>query len=240
MTRHDAPVKTEDKVTVEPGKKSFTSPVHVLYQDAHILVIDKPSGLLTVSTEKEKEKTLYFQLNEWLKVSDTDHRARVFIVHRLDRDTSGLLVFAKDAETKQRLQKEWEHCGKRYYAVVEGRPPQEDTLRSYLAQNKAMKVYSTEKGDESKLAVTQYQVVRSNEWYSLLDIVPNTGRKNQIRVQLADIGHPVAGDEKYGAKSNPAHRLALHAYELSFKHPVTGKKMSFKSPLPVQLSNIVK
>ncbi len=243
-TKHDLVLSRGDRIEVEPGKKTHL-PGHalrILHDDASILVVDKPSGLLTIATEKEKTRTAYFELNELLKRRSPEKHERVFIVHRLDRETSGLLVFARSEEAKNKLQKGWENVDKAYYAVVEGSPVKPtDTLRSRLAQNKAMKVYVVEDEDkEGKLAVTRYRVIRTDGDYSLLEVTPETGRKNQIRVQLAAIGHPVAGDEKYGAKSDPAKRLALHACRLSFKHPATGKTLVFTSALPHALSRIVR
>ena len=243
VTRHDHRLASGDEVLVEPGKKTPLAKkgtVKILFQDETILVVDKPAGLLTVATEKEKTKTAYFELNEWLRFTNPNKPERVFIVHRLDRETSGLLVFAKNEEAKHKLQKDWEKTGKRYYAVVEGVPPKkEDILKSHLAQNKTLKVYSTEKNEYSKLAVTHYRLAKTDGNFSLLEVCPKTGRKNQIRVQLADLGTPVTGDERYGAKQDPAGRLALHAYELTFRHPATGQNMTFKSELPASLKNIV-
>ena len=239
VTRHDLPLRAGDEISVQPGKKTPLAKkgsVKILYQDEHILVADKPEGLLTVATEKVKTKTAYYELNEWLAES----KQRVFIVHRLDRETSGLLVFAKTEASKFKLQKNWGRVEKHYTAVVEGTPKKkEDTIQSHLAQNKTLKVYSTEENEYSKLAVTEYKVLKSDGQFSLLDVNPRTGRKNQIRVQLADMGHPIAGDKKYGAKTDPAGRLALHAHSLSFIHPVTLKKMEFKSPIPTVLTQIL-
>ena len=244
VTRHDLALTLKDTVDVTPHKKTALagkSPVTIVFQDDHLVVIDKPSGLLTVATEKEKEKTVYFKLNEWLREANPDRPERVFIVHRLDRETSGLIVFAKNETAKYALQDSWEKTEKLYYAVVEGVPSKkEDILKSHLAQNTILKVYATDRERPSKLAVTHYRVIRTDGKFSLLEVMPRTGRKNQIRVQLADIGHPVAGGEKYGAQSDPARRLALHAHQLSFRHPVSGKALSFKSPLPSLLSRIVR
>ena len=244
MTRHDFPLEAGSEVLVEAGKKTAfaeRSALKILYQDETLLVIDKPAGLLTVATEKVKTRTAYFQLNDWLKEANPNRPERVFIVHRLDRETSGLLVFAKTEASKFKLQKEWGKVEKHYAAVVEGTPKlKEDTLVSHLTQNLTLRVYSTERDENTKEAVTWYRVVKSAGRFCLLDVVPKTGRKNQIRVQLADMGHPIVGDDKYGAKTDPAGRLSLHACELSFIHPVSGKKMSFKSPTPALLTNLVK
>ncbi len=243
VTKHNHALAKGDEVRVEPGKKTpllFDSPMKVVFQDTDILVVDKPAGLLTVSTEKEKIKTAYFQLNEWLKQANPPER--VFIVHRLDRETSGLLVFAKNEAAKKKLQDDWDGAEKHYTAVVEGKPPKdEDTLESMLSENKALRVFSADHGIKSaKLAVTHYQLIKTSGFFSLLDVVPQTGRKNQIRVQLSEIGTPVTGDKKYGAAKNPIGRLALHARELSFEHPVTRQFMTFKSEVPREIPKILR
>ena len=243
VTKHNFALSPRDVVEVTPGKKVLRpkrSSIRLIYQDAALIVIEKPEGLLTIATEKIKTKTAYFELNDMLESSAPGHRERAFIVHRLDRETSGLLVFARSQAVQYKLQKNWEKVEKKYYAVVEGVPSKKsDILRSHLAQNTILKVYSTEESEHTKLAITHYEVLRTNKKYSLLDVTPKTGRKNQIRVQLADIKHPIAGDEKYGAVSDPAGRLALHAYQLSFPHPITGKPVTFKSELPQALAYIL-
>jgi 23S rRNA pseudouridine1911/1915/1917 synthase len=245
VTKHDCVLSPGDEIRVEPGKKTplaLKSSPKILYEDEHILVVEKPAGLLTVATEKVKTKTVYFELNEWLRSVNPKRPQRVFIVHRLDRETSGLLVFAKNETAKHKLQKNWDKSEKCYTAIVEGVPrSKEETLKSRLAQNKTLKVYSIQDDDQTaKLAVTHYRMLKTNGKFSLLDVFPRTGRKNQIRVQLADIGNPVTGDKKYGAKENPAGRLALHARELSFKHPATDQPMTFHSEVPKELTRILK
>lgn len=200
----------------------------ILYEDADILVIDKPPGLLTIASETEKIKTAYHRLTACLG-ERPDGKERVFIVHRLDQGTSGLLVFAKTETAKHALQGSWQEAKKHYRAIVEGQPQQDSgTIASYLCESKIHRVYSvkTDNG-EGKYAETRYQVVQSNDEYSLLDITLLTGRKNQIRVHLADLGHPVAGDKKYGAKTDPIKRLALQSSHLAFNHPISGEPMEF-------------
>ena len=244
VTKHTHALSPGDEVRVEPGKKTplaMKSSPKIVYEDEHILVVEKPAGLLTVATEKVKTKTAYFELNEWLRSVNPKRPERVFIVHRLDRETSGLLVFAKNEAAKFKLQKNWDQVEKYYSAVVEGVPRmKEETLKSHLSQNKTLKVYSTDEDETSKLAITHYRMLKTNGKFSLLDVFPRTGRKNQIRVQLADIGNPITGDDKYGAKEDPAGRLALHARELSFKHPVTNQLMKFHSEVPKELAKILK
>ncbi len=207
--------------------------IKIIFEDDHLIVIEKPAGLLSIASETEKTKTAYYQLNEFLKQRTPRTRERIFIVHRLDRDTSGLIVFAKDEKVKKRLQDGWKEVEKRYYAIVEGTPvKKEGEIISRLNETKSLKVYSDRHSDRAKLSKTKYLVVKTGRTCSLLDILLETGRKNQIRVHLSDIGHPVAGDKKYGAKTDALGRLGLHSYRLVFKHPVTGATLRFESKLP--------
>ena len=226
-----------DRISLLKDKKESTLipslGIRVVYEDDALIVTEKPAGVLTIATEAEKTKTVYFQLNEYLKQPAHRTGERVFIVHRLDRDTSGLLVFAKSQEIKRVLQGNWKTVEKRYYAVVEGTPSKnEGRIKSCLKETKSFMVYSDHHSGTGKLAQTHYRVITQNRMYALLDILLETGRKHQIRVHLADIGHPVAGDKKYGARTDPFGRLGLHAYLLSFKHPVNGKPMHFVSSIP--------
>jgi 23S rRNA pseudouridine1911/1915/1917 synthase len=238
--RPDQLVSAEETVCVhseqEMHDQAGTCPgLTIVYEDEALIVIDKPAGLLTIATEKEKRKTAFYLLSSYLKEREKSPEARIFIVHRLDQGTSGLLVFAKNEMVKQRLQDQWEQADKQYAAVVEGIPPKkEGRITSMLAESKAMRVYSVRgNGAEGKEATTGYTVKRTNDDYALLDITLLTGRKNQIRVHMADLGHPIAGDKKYGAKTNPLGRLALHAYKLSFNHPVIAdKRMEFEIKIP--------
>jgi 23S rRNA pseudouridine1911/1915/1917 synthase len=225
-----------DIVSISKNKKDVKTVlprgIKIIYEDDDLIVVEKPYGLLTIATETEKTKTLYFQLNEFLRLRSPKAFERVFIVHRLDRDTSGLIMFAKNEKVKYILQNNWKQVEKRYYAIVEGTPAKkEGEIESWLKETKSLKVFSGSHSDESKLCKTKYKVLKPGD-YALLDIQLETGHKNQIRVHLADIGHPVAGDKKYGAKTNPFRRLGLHAYLLSFKHPVTGKLLRFESKMP--------
>jgi len=172
-------------------------------------------------------------LNEHLRERSPDKRERVFIVHRLDRETSGLIVFAKTETAKRRLQDNWDKVAKRYLAVVEGVPGKnEDTIAGYLNESSTLRVYEGRSSKSAKYAVTRYRILKKSRGYSLLEIDIETGRKHQIRVHLSGIGHPVAGDKKYGAATDPLKRLALHAHRLSFQHPATKKDMHFESSLP--------
>lgn len=213
----------------------------IVYEDDWIIVVDKPAGLLTMGTEKDKVNTAYFELTEYVRSQSKEGRGRIFIVHRLDRESSGLLVFAKRAESKETLQKNWEKTVKKYYAAVEGVPKNRSSeIKSYLMEDKFRRVFSSDKPSlGAKHAVTRYQVLRDNGRYALLEVTLLTGRKNQIRVHLSDLGHPIAGDDKYGSPSDTAGRLCLHAYFLSFRHPETDELKTFKSELPEALEKLV-
>ena len=250
-TRFDHPLEPGAKVSLRTAKEAQfpASPqfgVEVIFEDDSLIVIHKPSGLLTVATTKVATRTAFYATNDYLCTAETKQRyhrrppeagpirgKKIFVVHRLDKDASGLLVFAKDLEVKLRLQTGWKKVTKRYYAMVEGVPKEpHGTVTSFLRENKTLKVYSTKNTENSKLSTTHYRVLRTSPHYSLLEVELKTGRKHQIRVHLSDLGHPITGDSLYGSKSNPAGRLALHAYYLAFKHPVNGREMIFQIPLP--------
>ena len=241
-TRHDHPLAAEDEIRIlrRPieTRVQFKPrlPFPIVYEDDAVIVIDKPAGLLTMGTDKIKIHTAYYKLTEYVKAT-SNGKGRIFIVHRLDRDASGLIVFAKTEKAKEFLQKNWKRFEKKYVAVVEKTPAKmSDTIESYLIEDKFRRVYSTRKSKESKFSVTHYRLLESWGKFSLLEISLETGRKNQIRVHLADIGHPIVGDDKYGSKVDPIRRLALHAHKLSFEHPKTGQTKTFTSPLPKNFS----
>ncbi len=210
----------------------------IIYEDKYFLVVNKPSGLLTVSTDKEKEKTLFHKVLEYEKKKNKSNK--IFILHRLDKDTSGIVILAKDQKLKFTMQNNWNELVKlrSYVAVVEGTLEKEsDTIKSYLAEDKTLKTYITN-SKKGNLAVTKYRVVSSNNKYSLLDIEIKTGRKNQIRVQLNSIGNPIIGDKKYGSNINPINRLGLHANKLVLINPITKKEMSFETDIPNEFVNL--
>jgi tRNA pseudouridine32 synthase/23S rRNA pseudouridine746 synthase/23S rRNA pseudouridine1911/1915/1917 synthase len=214
--------------------------VVILHEDRDILVVDKPAGLLTVGTDSGQSLTAYSIVTNYVRKGNPRSRDRVFIVHRLDRDTSGVLVFAKREAVKIRLQDDWHEVHKKYLAIVHGTCRRtSDTIRSYLAENKAQRVYSTADPAEGKLSQTAYRVLRQTKSLALLEIDLLTGRKNQIRVHLADIGHPIVGDRKYGRTDDRFPDLALHAYRLSFKHPHSGQELSFAAKIPTQFAKLV-
>ncbi|MBU1863098.1 MAG: RNA pseudouridine synthase [Candidatus Omnitrophica bacterium] len=223
-----------------PSKKFQPRGLAILFEDHDILVVDKRSGLLTVSTEKVRENTAHYLLNEYVRRGNSKSRNRVFIVHRLDRDTSGIIVFAKNENAKRYLQDEWQGFKKIYAAVVNGTlPEKEGVITSYLAENRAQKMYSVDDPKKGKLARTGYKVLRQSKKYSLLEIDLLTGKKNQIRVHCADKGCPVVGDKKYGGNKNSMKRLALHAVSISLVHPYTKEKMTFTTKMPDYFTSLV-
>ena len=218
----------------------LSSGLQIYFEDAHLLVIEKPAGLLSIASAAEPERTAYFQLTEYLRHKHPRSRERVWIVHRLDRETSGLMVFAKTAPAKEVLQSAWDTFEKRYQAVVEGRmPSQEGVLSSDLDESNPHHVAVRPPSSRTRHAVTRYRVLKSAAQRSLVELTLETGRRTQIRVQLAHAGCPVVGDEKYGAKTDPAGRLGLHACFLRFRHPITGQELRFTSPLPKPLVRLV-
>jgi 23S rRNA pseudouridine1911/1915/1917 synthase len=213
--------------------------IRVVFEDDSLIVVDKPAGLLTMATETERSKTLYRVLRA--HANSKEPAQRIFIVHRLDREASGLLVFAKTPEAKEQLQNQFKDhsAGRVYVATVEGQVEGEKfTIRSYLAENKVYRVYSTRKRGVGRLAVTHVEVLKRNPKTTLIRVRLETGRKHQIRVHLAERGHPVVGDKAYGSEINPIRRLALHAVQLEFRHPSTGKTMRFNSVYPKSFERI--
>ncbi|MDC3415458.1 RluA family pseudouridine synthase [Aquibacillus salsiterrae] len=209
------------------------SGLQILYEDNDLIIIDKQSGLLSIASPKEKQLTAYRQLSDYVRSKNRNNR--IFIVHRLDKDTSGVMVFAKSEKMKVELQSDWKKVVKErsYMALVEGElSKQAGKVESWLKENSMHKMYSTTEQHGAKKAVTHYQTIQSNGQFSLLELKLETGRKNQIRVHMSDLGHPVVGDKKYGATSNPINRLGLHAKKLVFTHPNTGKLLQFESNTP--------
>jgi len=224
-----------------PPKRYQPKGLTILYEDRDIIVVDKVNGLLTVSSEKVKDKTAYYLLTEYVRKGNQKSKRRVFIVHRLDRDTSGVIVFAKDEKAKRYLQEEWQNFSKKYYALVHGAMPQkEGIITSYLAENSIHRMYSVTDPEKGKLAKTGYKVIRESIKYSLLEINLLTGRKNQIRVHLADKGCTVAGDKKYGVKEKGINRLMLHAASLTITHPFSKEKMTFTTKVPAYFDSLMK
>lgn len=281
VTAFDHPLRKGNTVTVLPKGISIArasrldardqvtkAGVRIVFEDDNYIVVDKPSGLLTVSTSRgsasktgHREKTLYALLNAYIKVSARMQRkedllsgkqpdrsvAKIWIIHRLDKGTSGLVIFAKDERSKDILQSKWKEMvqERTYTAWLEGRlEKKQGAVQSWLVENeKSLKMYSShEEVKDGQLAITHYKVLgyghRGPSEYTLAQFTLSTGRKNQIRVHAQDIGHPIAGDDKYGASTNPLHRLALHAGTLVFRHPYTGKTVKCNSPLPEPFDRI--
>ncbi|MFZ5758597.1 MAG: RluA family pseudouridine synthase [Thermodesulfobacteriota bacterium] len=249
--RFDQDLQAGDVVTVGnerelQGRIGRCEGLEILYEDDDIIVVDKPAGLLTIASATEKEKTAYYRLTACLNREDRHGRSaarqRVFIVHRLDQGTSGLLVFARNEAAKRSLQDGWLQAEKRYVAVVEGIPlDRTGRLESYLYESSALRVYSKKTDDGTgKHAVTDYKVMRAGNGRALLDITLLTGRKNQIRVHMAEMGHPVVGDKKYGAARDPLGRLALHACFLAFPHPASGNRLEFTLKIPAGFLALLK
>ena len=242
VTQFDTPLHAGDelKINFKAGFRVFQhSRLRLVYEDEYILVIDKGYGLLSMSTDRIKTGTAYSILSDYVKSQNPENK--LFIVHRLDRDTSGLMMFAKSKGIQEQMQHNWHNLvlERKYVAVVEGAMEQkEGMVRSYLAENAAFQVYSTDNPEEGQLAITRYKVLGGNKHFSLVELNLATGRKNQIRVHLHDLGHSIAGDRKYGAHGSPLGRVALHAYKLRFAHPVTRKEMNFETPIPPRFLSI--
>lgn len=225
----------------KPSPKHQPKGITILYEDQEILVVNKSHGLLTVSTAREKEKTAHFLLNEYVKKGNNRSKNRVFIVHRLDRETSGILVFAKNEKAKRYLQDEWQEFTKTYYAVIHGQlTEKEGIITSYLLENKAFKVYSVKDADKGKYAKTGYKTITGSSKFSLLEVNLFTGRKNQIRVHFSEKGHPVVGDTAYGKKEKGVTRLCLHSASLRLLHPFTKKEMTFEAEIPTYFNILVR
>ncbi len=213
----------------------------IIYEDDELIVIEKSAGLLSIATKNEKRKTAFSMLSDYVKQSDQDNK--IFVVHRLDRETSGLMVFARNEEVKRKLQENWNdgNTAKTYVTIVEGRmEKQEGTIVSYLSEDNVFKVHSSQNPKKGVKAITRFSVLKSNANYSLLQVDIETGRKNQIRVQMQDVGHCIVGDKKYGAVSSPIRRLGLHAQKLVFIHPISGKALSFETKIPPAFLSLMK
>ncbi len=210
--------------------------IKILYEDKYLIIVEKPANLLTIATINEKENTMYHKILLYLKKKNQ----KVFIVHRLDKDTSGLLIFAKNEKIKKYFQDNFDKVTRKYMAIVEGiLEKKQDTIKSYLKETKTNLVYvSNDK--TGKLAITNYKVILEKNNYSLLDILIKTGRKNQIRVQLNSIGHSIVGDKKYFKTRKKANRLYLHAYYLEFIHPVTKQVIKIELDVPKEFLDLLK
>ena len=235
-TRHDHPLLPGQMVIINWSK--VPEVIHypgitILFEDESLIVIEKEAGILSIATDKETDKTAYSMLSQHVKKADPKNK--IFVVHRLDRETSGVMLFAKSLEIQSILQEDWKKTimERTYLAVVEGVfEKQEGTVTSYLRESKALIVYSSQDPDSGQKAVTHYKVLKQKDGFALLEINLETGRKNQIRVHMQDLGHSIVGDKKYGATTSPLKRLGLHAKVLSFRHPKTGKVVRFETEIP--------
>ena len=244
-TKYDVPVHIGDEIKINflKGFKEFNhSRLRIVYEDEFMLVVDKGYGLLSVSTDRVKTKTAYRILSDYVKEADPSNR--LFVLHRLDRDTSGLMMFAKKQGIQETMQRSWNEMvlDRRYVAVVEGQLEKEvGEVSSYLCENSAFEVYSTpDESEGGQYALTRYKVLQANKNFSLVELKLATGRKNQIRVHMKDLGHSIIGDRKYGSRCNPLGRLALHASRLRFVHPITRRDMFFETPIPASFQRLVR
>lgn len=247
IRRGDVAVAAPDRVELgAPAPPAVPAPLRLLFEDEVILVVDKPAGLLTIASDRERERTAYRLLAEYVGSHGRPGARtprpgpRLFIVHRLDRETSGVLVFAKSADAKRRLQGQFEARAveRRYLAVVEGRPREASgRLTSRLRQDASLRVRTTRDRRTSREAITDYRVLRPGAAMSLVELSLVTGRRAQIRVQLADLGHPIVGDRAHGARQDPLRRLCLHATRLAFTHP-RGSRVTFESPAPESFTHL--
>lgn len=239
VTQYNYPLVAGMKITIDTNSKHIKNlPFEIVFEDGHLIVVNKPSGLLTIATEKEKERTLYHIVRDY--VISKNPRGRIFIVHRLDKDTSGIVLFAKDEKTKNQLQEHWnEYVSLREYtAIVSGHPKEESgQIVQYLKETKTNLVYVS-RHEDGKKAITNYSTVKSSKHYSMLKITIDTGRKNQIRVAFASKKIPIVGDKKYGDKTK-SNRLFLHANRLKIYYPVIRKDILFEIAIPNEFKKFI-
>ena len=217
--------------------KSKKKKLNILFEDKNIIIVNKPSGLLTIRTDNSFEKNLYSEVFDYIHKKNKNNK--IFIVHRLDRDTTGIVVFAKSEQVKHTLQDNWDDTRREYVALVHGKTKEYDIIKSYIAETKTFFSYSTNKSSEGKYAETEYELIKNNKQYSLIRINIKTGRKNQIRVHMKDNNTPIVGDRKYGKKDN-SRKMLLIANKISFTHPVTKEKIDIEIPVPKEYEELVK
>ena len=237
VSRYDYKLKSGDVIEINNNMKINNFNLEIIYEDNNIIVVNKPSGILTISNKNEKENTLYRQVSDYLKKK----KEKVFVIHRLDFDTSGVIMFDKNQKVQKLYQDNWNNLAKmrEYTAVVEGITEKKGHIESYLKQTKTLLVYSS-KNKDGYFAITDYVRVKHNDKYSLLKIYISTGRRNQIRCHMHDINHPIVGDSRYKSKTNPIKRLALHASTLKIINPLTNELMIFTSDVPKEFNEIIK
>ena len=244
VTRHDHKLKPGDKITIKVERapranvKPMPAGLSIVYEDDAIIVLNKGAGWLTVATDSGNGRTAYAALTDHVRA--TNARNRVWIVHRLDRDTSGLIVFAKTEPFKRILQQNWHRFDKTYLAIVEGVVKRDSgTLRCHLNESFSLRVRSVPPDEDTREAITHFKVLKRSHHTTLVELKLETGRRHQIRVHLSDMGHPIIGDKPYGAVTDPARRLGLHSSELHFIHPASEERMDFVLPLPDALAKLV-
>jgi len=243
VTQFNHELKPGDTVVISAARHTgglMARNMRLVYEDEHLIVIDKNAGLLSMASDNEKYLTAYNILSTYVKSQKPSNR--IFIVHRLDRDTSGLMMFARSEKVQSLLQRDWKHnvTARTYTALVEGEVTEpEGIVKSYIYESKALVMHSTPDPKRGELAITRFRLLKSGKEYSLLEITLETGKKNQIRLHMQETGHSIAGDKKYGASTSPIGRLGLHASLLAFIHPVTGREMRFASKVPAKFRRMV-
>ncbi|MCL6571865.1 MAG: RluA family pseudouridine synthase [Bacillus sp. (in: Bacteria)] len=243
-TQYNHPLEVGQKVVTnyaQVGNDEKLTGLKILFEDQDLIVINKDAGLLSIASDKEKSQTAQHILMEHVRI--VNPKNRIFVVHRLDRDTSGVMMYAKSKKIQQILQNSWKESvsNRKYIALVEGAVQKsEGTITSWLKESKTLKMYSSPTQNDGQKAVTHYKVLEKTPKYSLLEVKLETGRKNQIRVHMQDIGHSIVGDKKYSSTQNPLGRMGLHAIEINFLHPTTGEQMHFETEIPGKLLKLVK
>lgn len=237
ITKYDYPLKINDIIVINDCYTTKEDTLKIIYEDNNIIVIDKPTKILTISNSREKENTLYRKVSDYLR----KEKEKVFIIHRLDYDTSGVIMFAKNQKIQKLYQDNWNNIAKKreYIAIVEGITDDKGHIESYLKQSKTLEVYSS-KNKDGLFSITDYEKIKNNNKYSMLRVLISTGRRNQIRCHMKDINHPLVGDFRYNAKTNPCKRLMLHATTLVIEDPLTKKTLTFTSNLPKEFNEIIK
>lgn len=242
VTQYDYPLEIGQQISVLWNKvrgENQPQQLEILFEDDHLIVVVKEAGLLSMATSKERVQTAYSILSDYVKKKDSKNR--IFIVHRLDRDTSGVMLFAKSEKVKKILQEDWKEAveERSYIALTEGAVSKpEGTITSWLKESKSLIMYSSLTPNGGQKAITHYKVLKKNKNYSMLEVNLETGRKNQIRVHMQDMGHPIIGDKKYGSTKNPLRRLGLHARVLAFQHPLTGEDLRFETEIPKEFLSL--
>lgn len=237
VTKYDYKLTVKDIITISNGYHTKEDTLKIIYEDNNIIVVDKPTKILTISNKKEKENTLYRKVSDYLK----KEKQKVFVIHRLDFDTSGVIMFAKNQRVQTLYQTNWNNIAKRreYIAIVEGITPPRGHIESYLKESKTLEVYSS-KNKDGLFSITDYETIKHNKKYSMVRVLISTGRRNQIRCHMSDINHPILGDFRYRSKNNPLGRLTLHAHSLVIEDPITHQELSFTSNIPEEFNNIIK